>query len=413
VSLENASILDVGCGMGENLISLSKKGARCFGIDISKYMIRLAEEKVSREDISARPSFQIQDMRSFTASYPEIWFDLILSIYSFEYLLSIKELRDVFAILANRLKPNGVFAFCFSHPLQHFGHANLQNETASASESSDPLLIYSFRDVVTCLAECGLTIDRILEQGTRNPSKITYERGQAYPYHFKRGKNPCIRRFDELSNRSPHTVIYKARKPAPPFKSATQPLNLTNDTVRLWNQNWDVKEESTIDVLGRKFLVAELKSGSEFYLCCQVLHFEVTLPEILDESDIYVPLGESSHAGQVAVKRFTLLAIVLRRLRRNGLHPIFSSQPIALVDHPSVVQGIFLRRVDPLFGILDRTFPRCPLGVLVFVNMVEPGSGKVGLDSFVPRVGDSVDIIYIGRKERVTEEGDRSQPALF
>ena len=45
VNLSNANVLDIGCGLGQNLISFEKRGANCFGFDVSTCMLSKAEIK--------------------------------------------------------------------------------------------------------------------------------------------------------------------------------------------------------------------------------------------------------------------------------------------------------------------------------------------------------------------------------
>jgi SAM-dependent methyltransferase len=413
IPLTQATVLDVGCGMGENLIALSRMGAKCFGVDISRYMVEMAEAKQVGLTGENPVMFEIEDMRSLTA-FQGVSFDLILSVYALEYLRSAKELRDVIATVVNRLKPGGTFLFCFSHPLQHIRHAHFQNETAPAATSTDSNLIYSIRDVVNCLDDCGVTLDRVLEQETSNPSRILYEKCKKYPYHFHKGKNPCIPDFDEFSNAAPHTIIYKARKPPGSSVYLTQPLHLNHGTVELWDSTWTVSERHSFQSMGRRFEVSALKrlDSRERYLCATVLDFSVAQEDIDSGDSIYVPIGETVAGGQVSVSRRSLLGILLKRLRRRGLHPVFGQQRFALREHPVPIGGIFLRRIDPIYGIIDGAFSRRRFDVLLFVNRCEPGSGKVGLDSFFPSLGDRIYVLYVARDRSIIEEHTQEQLPL-
>jgi ubiquinone/menaquinone biosynthesis C-methylase UbiE len=111
--IEGAAVLDVGCGMGENLFSLLRRGAKCFGIDISEHMLKYARGR------SPKISLVQQDMREFSA-FPGVSFDIILSIYSLEYLESLKDFRDVLSTLFSRLQPGGVRVFVIPNFLRRF-----------------------------------------------------------------------------------------------------------------------------------------------------------------------------------------------------------------------------------------------------------------------------------------------------
>jgi hypothetical protein len=252
-----------------------------------------------------------------------------------------------------------------------------------------------------------MMIDRVVEQQTINPSAITYEDSRQYPYHFHRDKNPCVEKFDRFSNDAPHTIIYKTRKPSIADVQEPETFDFTHGKVHLWNESWPVINVFAIDALGRKFPGAEIRNSLSGYLCLPVIGFDVSDTEVNDSSDIYVPLGESFNAGQTPVPACSLLGIVLRRLRQDGLHPVFGMQSFALTEHQHLVQGIFLRRIDPLFGFLDRLFPRRPFGLNVFANRAEPGKGKVGLNSFFPKSGDHIDVLYIATTSRERRQWSR------
>jgi len=47
-------VLDLGCGSGENLVPLGKRGARTMGVDISPDLIALAQRRLTNEGVQAK-----------------------------------------------------------------------------------------------------------------------------------------------------------------------------------------------------------------------------------------------------------------------------------------------------------------------------------------------------------------------
>ena len=70
-SLTGKSILDAGCGVGEDCKYVEQKGFSAVGIDLSKGMLDIAKEKYSQG------KFQIMDMTNII--YPDNTFDGIIS----------------------------------------------------------------------------------------------------------------------------------------------------------------------------------------------------------------------------------------------------------------------------------------------------------------------------------------------
>ena len=69
--LEAGSVLDVGCGTGTLLALASRKGIRCFGVDLSKGMLNQAKPRVP-EAYLARASF-------YELPFPSECFDYVVA----------------------------------------------------------------------------------------------------------------------------------------------------------------------------------------------------------------------------------------------------------------------------------------------------------------------------------------------
>lgn len=169
ITKPGAAALDVGCGMGQNLIALAKKGVKAYGFDISTCMLEKASRNVSRCGLESVVTLERGDMRCFTG-FAGIQFDLILSVYSMEYLAGVQEFRVVIDGLYKRLKPNGLFIVCFSHPSQAKRYPELMNNSVPLGVGKYKTFNYSFKDATNALFKAGFSVERIVEQVTKNPS---------------------------------------------------------------------------------------------------------------------------------------------------------------------------------------------------------------------------------------------------
>lgn len=395
-------VLEVGCGMGENLITLATSGASCFGVDISQHMIEFARRNCQRVLSNAdHIRWTIGDMRELS-NFVEGHYDLVLSVYSLEYLQSVDQFRSVVNSIFNRLSVGGSLVFCFSHPLQHFRHSDWQNASArsdlepfgtsqAAAENTAPL-IYSFRDVTEILCETGFTLERIIEQSTEKPSQISYEEGKQYPYHFLKDKNPCRQEYDEISNTKPHTVIYRSTKPGTPGKRASaQP----NERVRLWGQYRTVVEKIPIQAADKHLSLLRLAPKDSLVGICQVLQFLVTQEECSNDQMFNLKVSCDTGTADRSIPANSLLGIVLERLHREGYDAIIEEASLEAAEHGSRVTGIFIERLETLRAELREKFSSQLLGLLVFVNDAEPGGGTIGLVDVLPAAGDKVELVYI------------------
>ncbi len=209
---EGSSVLDAGCGMGENVIALRKMNLKSYGLDISPHMLRKARKKLREQGFSdVRKCLKQCDVREIASSFKSK-FQAIIAVYSLDFLPNIQEFRQSIDSVSRALDENGSFIMAISHPTAHPNYPQLSNNTMRTSEGALSVLIYSVRDAVSALCDYDMTIERIVEQQTMNPSQISYEEGQRFPYHFHQGRNPCAPLFDPISNKNPHSIIYKVKK---------------------------------------------------------------------------------------------------------------------------------------------------------------------------------------------------------
>lgn len=209
---EGSPVLDAGCGMGENVIALRKMNLESYGLDISPHMLRKARKKLREHGITdVKKRLKQCDVREIAASFKNK-FQAVIAVYSLDFLPNMQEFRQSVESVTRALDENGSFIMAISHPTAHPNYPQLTNETMRTNEGALSVLIYSVRDAVSALCDSGMVIERIVEQQTMNPSQISYEEGQRFPYHFHQGKNPCAPLFDPISNKNPHSTIYKAKK---------------------------------------------------------------------------------------------------------------------------------------------------------------------------------------------------------
>jgi ubiquinone/menaquinone biosynthesis C-methylase UbiE len=389
-------IMDVGCGMGENIIALSSAGADCYGLDISEHMLERAQINWNQNIGDAKKlKVSCEDMRHFK-SFVGIKFDLIISIYSLEYLTSIREFRNVLAIFQNRLNEGGKLIFSFSHPLQHHLHELLGNQSGRVNpDDKKSPLIYSFQDVVGALSDTGFHVERIVELGTKNPSSIDYESSIKYPYHFHKGHNPCRPEFDEFSSKFPHTVVYRVTRPEKKKMAAeTQAmLGMNYGRRRLWGEMRTVTDRLSILTSAQNFTVDVLSAKDSVVAVCDVLDFTITEDHLFEKEDAEIVYHRTGKEYKVNVPSFSLLGIIHYHLYDTDLNPFYDLS--YMPEGMDISKGLFIERVDPLFARLTERFPKNRLGLLVFVNENEPGEGKVGLENFTPAAGDKIQIRYI------------------
>ncbi|RRJ34085.1 class I SAM-dependent methyltransferase [Halocatena pleomorpha] len=102
-------LLDIACGDGEFVAFAAKQGYTVTGVDKSSEMLRLAEERFTKEAVDS--TLYQYDMRELPFSKE---FDIITCWYnSVNYLCKLKDLRTAFETVYRSLRPEGIFVFDF------------------------------------------------------------------------------------------------------------------------------------------------------------------------------------------------------------------------------------------------------------------------------------------------------------
>ena len=108
-SLQEKSILDLGCGYGWHCKYAEEQGAsRIVGIDLSRKMI----EEAQKRNGSAKIIYRVCGIEEY--EYPENEWDCVVSNLALHYM---EDLESVFQKVFRTLKSEGVFLFNIEHPV--------------------------------------------------------------------------------------------------------------------------------------------------------------------------------------------------------------------------------------------------------------------------------------------------------
>ncbi|KTC65982.1 tellurite resistance protein TehB (plasmid) [Legionella adelaidensis] len=111
--LQKASILDVGCGSGRNLLYLAKMGHRVLGIDHNQSALATIEE-IARKEALAGVDTLLHDLNEPLNLEPASY-DLVLSTVSLQFL-NPERIPELLATLQKLTKKNGYHFLVF--PIQ-------------------------------------------------------------------------------------------------------------------------------------------------------------------------------------------------------------------------------------------------------------------------------------------------------
>lgn len=196
--VKGKSILDLGCGYGENDKFYKEQGAKyVLGIDISEHMI----EEANKENKIDGIDFKVMEMEEI--SNINYKFDIVMSSLAFHYIENFEKLiKDINKIL----EPGGYLVFSQEHPFTTCvkytenvkkGHTIIDNKyfglfsdyNRSGKRTKEWFGKYvvkyhrNFEEIINTLIKSGFTIEEILEP---KPSKEAIENNPKYVNQWDR-----------------------------------------------------------------------------------------------------------------------------------------------------------------------------------------------------------------------------------
>lgn len=194
----NKSILDLGCGYGENDKFYKELGAKdVLGIDISEKMIKNAIENNKIDGVEYRV-ISMEDISSIDKK-----FDIIISSLAFHYIKDFDKLiKDCYALL----NQDGYLVFSQEHPFttcikytenvkkghtiiddKYFGLFSDYNRPGERTKEwfGENVVKYhrNFEEIINTITKNGFKIDKILEPV---PSKNAIENNPKYINQYDR-----------------------------------------------------------------------------------------------------------------------------------------------------------------------------------------------------------------------------------
>ncbi len=171
--LKNKKVLDLGCGEGESLEYLYKKGAsEIWGIDISEEQIKKAQIRFPL----FKNHFYVSPMEN-EIGIPKNYFDYIISIFSIGYT---SDLYKTFKNSYNYLKSDGSFIISWTHPFYYclaiaddkviINKSYFDEDSEIITKGPDKVNLAQknlmISTIINTAKDVGFYVDKILEEET-------------------------------------------------------------------------------------------------------------------------------------------------------------------------------------------------------------------------------------------------------
>jgi len=179
--VKGKSLLHLQCHFGQDTMSWSRLGAKCTGIDISEEGVKLAK-KLNKE-LVLDANFVCCNVLDTSQHINEEKFDIVFTSYG--TIGWLPDLKPWAQMIAERLKPSGVFYIVEFHPIawmfdytinppvMKYGYqqkeAIYEEYEGTYADSESKMLSkeygwnHSLGEVITCLANAGLKIEYLNE----------------------------------------------------------------------------------------------------------------------------------------------------------------------------------------------------------------------------------------------------------
>ncbi|HXF64112.1 MAG TPA: class I SAM-dependent methyltransferase [Caldilineaceae bacterium] len=171
--LAGRSVLDLGCGGGQNAVACALAGAEVTAVDLSAAQLAFGRELAAAHQVSVR---FIQGDAANLARLVEPGLDLILAIQLFQY---VEALAPALIACRDVLRPGGRLVISLDHPIRNCFYDAEEGEmvgyparsyfaTGPLAWSFEPgVLMHSYHRPLACwfasLREAGFSVEHVLE----------------------------------------------------------------------------------------------------------------------------------------------------------------------------------------------------------------------------------------------------------
>ncbi|MCK5233189.1 MAG: class I SAM-dependent methyltransferase [Candidatus Aenigmarchaeota archaeon] len=101
IDAKGKKVLEIGCGLGTDLMEFSKQGAQCYGIDLTPKHVSLAKKRFKLNNISPN----IYQMDATKLKFKNDFFDIVYSHGVLHHIPSIElSLKEIYRVLRKRGK---------------------------------------------------------------------------------------------------------------------------------------------------------------------------------------------------------------------------------------------------------------------------------------------------------------------
>ncbi len=152
--IENADILEIGCGTGKNTEFLLTKANQLIGADFSTEMLGQAKLKILAENVA----FQQMDLRE-NWSFAKDSFDLITCSLALEH---IENIDFVFSEASKVLRSGGKFYIGELHPFKQYLGSKARFETNSGVFELE-CFVHHFSEYAQAGLKNNFTVSKVIE----------------------------------------------------------------------------------------------------------------------------------------------------------------------------------------------------------------------------------------------------------
>ncbi|MCY4543280.1 MAG: class I SAM-dependent methyltransferase [Rhodobacteraceae bacterium] len=129
-------ILDIGCGTGVFLERAIASGLDAYGIDSSPEMVTLSAARVGAHRVRVERMQDLQESNAYAGIVSLSW--------TFNYVHSFSEARDVLARIYEALRPQGQLILQLAHAPNARGHLGEDRERGPDGLEADIVFLYRF-----------------------------------------------------------------------------------------------------------------------------------------------------------------------------------------------------------------------------------------------------------------------------